>query len=62
MIPIGLYLMIQSQYSPARNDPFFIVIESLGIVFGFLYIPCMGALYGSIIGKLFEMVMGERPL
>jgi hypothetical protein len=54
-VPIGLYYALQIKISQElANEPLQLLTYVLGLLVGFLLICGLGALYGLIVGRLFQ--------
>ncbi len=60
LAPIGLYLALQIAISQGfANEPLHILGNVLGLLVVFLFICAIGAIYGLILGKLFQLIKNK---
>lgn len=62
LIPIGIYTFLQLPAELWAKNTSGILGNIVGLVLGLLLVSGIGALYGSIIGKLFQITKDKKIL
>ncbi|MGE5374763.1 MAG: hypothetical protein ACM3XO_06870 [Bacteroidota bacterium] len=59
-VPIGIYAFLQIPADPSSKTTFDIIRNVLGLFLGLGLVAAAGALYGSIVGMLFQAIKKKR--